>query len=85
MHLFLLSILLTQFITVSVALHYFTNDLSLIIMFTFSIKNLPTLPNSLFHGLVNLHLGLLVKLGLWSFKVMKASAIGKQSILSAIL
>ena len=84
MQLLLLSTFLNQFITVSVSVHWFTNDLSLIIVFAFPIKNLLTLPNSLFNGLINLPLGLVVKLGLWSFKVMKASVISKQSTLSAI-
>ena len=69
--LLLWSMFWNQFSTVSVPLHWFTNYLSLVIVFTLSIKNCLTLPNLLFDGLINLQFGLVVKLGLWFFKVMK--------------
>ena len=39
-------------------------------------------PISDFVGLINRHVGELVKFGLWSFKVMKASRLAIMSILS---
>ena len=72
--LLLLSIFLNQFITVSVPFHWFTNYLSLVIVFTFSMNNFLTLPNLLFDGLINLHFGIVARLGLCSFKVMKLSS-----------
>ena len=39
------------------------------------------MPISDFDGLINLHVGLLAKFGLWSFKVMKALFAARASIL----
>ena len=41
------------------------------------------MPISLFDGFINLHVGFFRKLGLWSFKVIKASFSAVQLILSA--
>ena len=80
-----LFIVLNHFITASEFFHWFTLvalGSSLLIR---SSVCLEIFPISLFVGFISLHVGLFLKLSLWSFSVIYAGFSAMTSILSAIL
>ena len=60
--------------------HWLADDNSLTFVFTFSIKNLLALPISFFAGFISLDFGFDLKFFLWSFRVINAFVLVKQSI-----
>ena len=79
----LLLMLLNQSNTAAVFLQRLTLVSDTVFFTILSRSCLLTLPNSLFVGLISLHVGVVEKLGLWSFSVMKDSRSAIASILSS--
>ena len=84
MHLLLFWVFLNQFITASESCHWFTDDHSLTFVFIFSINKLLALSVSLFAGFISVYFGFDLKFSLWSFMVINAFVLAKQSTLSLI-
>ena len=80
----LLGILLNHSITDAEFFHWLTIVSDLISVLIRSRIFLLTRPISLFAGLINLHVGLLLKFSLWSFRVMNACFFAMVSNLSSI-
>ena len=72
-----------QAMTESLFFHWFSFVFCLTSEMIFDSFCLMTLPNSGLVGFINLQVGLLLKLGLWSLRVMKASFLEVQYILSS--
>ena len=80
----LFSIFLNQSITDVVFFHWLKLVVLLILLLILSRMSLLILPISDLVGLINLHVGLLAKFGLWSFSVMNASLSAVLSTLSSM-
>ena len=79
-----LKIFLNQSITDVVFFHWLKLVVLLILLLILSRMSLLILPISDLVGLINLHVGLLAKFGLWSFSVMNASLSVVLSTLSSM-
>lgn len=81
--LFLFSMALNHSSTERVLLHRFTLAAKAVFFTMLWSTYFATFPISDLAGLISRHVGELLKFGLWSFKVMKASRLAMVSILSA--